>query len=84
MGNWIKNHWRPMMAMQYLAVCVFDFILAPVGWAIVQMYMHVPLVQWSPTTLSAGGLYHLAMGAVLGVAAWTRGQENIAKANKTE
>jgi len=34
--------------------------------------------MWQPLTLGGGGLYHLAMGAVLGIAAWSRGQEKIA------
>lgn len=63
------------MAMQYLGVCIFDFVIAPVGWAYIQSVQYITLVQWVPTTLGAGGTYHLAMGAVLGVAAWTRSKE---------
>lgn len=63
------------MAIQYLVVCVFDFILAPVFWTSLQAYLHLPVTQWVPTTLGSGGTYHLAMGAVLGVAAWTRSLE---------
>lgn len=29
---------------------------------------------WEPLTLSESGLFHVAMGAILGVAAWTRGR----------
>jgi hypothetical protein len=36
--------------------------------------------QWLPITLGGGGLFHVAMGAVLGVTAWSRGQEKIAGA----
>ena len=31
--------------------------------------------DWLPLTLEGGGLFHIAFGAILGVAAWTRGQE---------
>ena len=31
--------------------------------------------QWEPLTLMGGGLFHLSFGAILGVAAFTRGQE---------
>jgi hypothetical protein len=31
--------------------------------------------EWAPLTLEGGGLFHIAFGAILGVAAWTRGQE---------
>ena len=34
--------------------------------------------QWSPLTLQGAGLYHIAMGAVLGLAAYGRSQEKIA------
>lgn len=30
---------------------------------------------WTPLTLQGGGLFHLSFGAILGVAAFTRGQE---------
>lgn len=79
-SRWINDHWRPMMAMQYLAVCVFDFIIAPIGWAVLQAHEHVPtIVQWVPTTLGNGGMYHLAMGAVIGISAWNRTQEKEAR-----
>lgn len=31
--------------------------------------------DWKPLTLEGGALFHLAFGAILGVAAWTRGTE---------
>jgi hypothetical protein len=34
--------------------------------------------QWQPLTLIGAGLFHMAMGAVLGITAWSRGQEKIA------
>ena len=75
-SRWMREHWRPLMAMQYLIVCVFDFVVAPVAWTAFQAYNHQTLLtQWNPTTLGSGGTYHLAMGAVLGVAAWTRSMD---------
>lgn len=35
---------------------------------------------WEPLTLKATGLFHMAFGAILGVTAWTRGQEKIQRA----
>ena len=70
------------MAIMYTVICVFDFILFPILWALVQLWGHSAISeafkQWSPLTLQNGGLFHMAMGAVLGVSAWTRGQEKIA------
>jgi hypothetical protein len=33
--------------------------------------------QWQPITLQGAGLYHIAMGAVLGIAAYGRTQEKL-------
>jgi len=37
-----------------------------------------PLSQWMPLTLQGAGLFHIAMGAVLGITAFGRTQEKIA------
>ena len=34
-------------------------------------------VEWSPKTLGGGGMFHLAFGALLVAAAFTRGQDKI-------
>ena len=36
--------------------------------------------QWQPLTLQGAGLYHIAMGAVLGIAAYGRTKEKVAGA----
>lgn len=71
--SWIKQYWRPAIAWQYFAVCVFDFIIFPAA------YMHFASQPWDPITLKEGGFYHLAMAAIIGVAAWTRGKEKITR-----
>jgi hypothetical protein len=35
------------------------------------------VVQWQPLTLLSGGVFHAAMGAVLGISAFSRGKEKI-------
>ena len=37
--------------------------------------------SWEPLTLKSNGMFFMAFGAILGVAAFTRGQERILKAN---
>lgn len=71
--SWLKQYWRPAIAWQYLAVCIFDFIVFPAA------YMYFTKQPYDPITLKEGGFYHLAMAAIIGVAAWTRGQEKIQK-----
>lgn len=82
--DFITAKWRPMMGWQYMAVCIFDFILAPILWAVVQFWeteaVNDAFRQWRPLTLEGAGLYHMAMGAVLGITAWSRGQEKMAGA----
>lgn len=68
--SWIKNYWRPAIAWQYFLVCLCDFVVFPAA----SLYLRTP---WEPLTLKESGFYHLAMAAIIGVAAWTRGQEKI-------
>lgn len=79
--NWLQNYWRPMMGWQYMVTCTFDFIIFPILFALVQVLFGGKVdQQWVPITLGGAGLYHLAMGAILGVTAWSRGQEKISSA----
>lgn len=71
MEPWIKQYWRPAIAWQYFAVCIFDFIIFPAA------YLYFAKQVWEPLTLKESGFYHLAMAAIIGVSAWTRGQEKI-------
>ena len=79
--DWMNTKWRPAMGWMYMAVCVADFILFPILWAIIQFWetsaANDAFRQWQPLTLQGAGLFHMAMGAVLGLAAWGRTQEKI-------
>lgn len=70
------------MAWQYFCVCVFDFLLAPLitGWY--SWFAKVPYEVWKPITMSEGGFYHMAMGAIVGIAAWSRGQEKLSRIDR--
>jgi len=76
--NWMQQLWRPMMGWMYMLVCTCDMIVFPVLWAFWQGYNHVPITQWNPLTLQGAGLFHIAMGAVLGISAFGRTQEKLA------
>jgi hypothetical protein len=88
--------WRPLSAVTYLSICIFDFIVAPYLIQaqpndlaeIFRYVLQMPIEQqsealaimyakgqWSSLTLQGGGLFHIAFGAILGAAAWTRGME---------
>jgi hypothetical protein len=82
--DWMTKKWRPMMAVMYMIACIFDFVLFPIMFTGVQFWetqaANDAFRQWAPITLQGGGLFHVAMGAVLGVSAWSRGQEKMAGA----
>lgn len=73
--NWFRTGWRPAMMWQYFAVCIFDFMVAPTFSPVVLWALGFPYHAWQPLTLQGGGLYHISMGAIGGVAVWTRSQE---------
>lgn len=82
--HWVKAYWRPAMGWLYMAMCAMDFIIFPIFSMIQPVVMRhfkydMTYVAWQSLTLSNGGMIHIAFGAILGVAAYTRGQEKIAK-----
>jgi hypothetical protein len=80
--DWMNNKWRPMMGWMYMVVCMADFVVFPILWSIVQVHGGGEVkAQWVPITLQGAGLFHIAMGAILGIAAYGRTQEKMAGAN---
>ena len=79
--DWMNSKWRPAMGWMYMLTCVTDFVIFPILWSLLQTLLKQPVTQWSPLTLQGAGLFHLAMGAVLGVAAYGRTQEKLGGAN---
>jgi hypothetical protein len=82
--DWMTKKWRPMMAMMYMICCLCDFALFPIMFTVVQFWevqaANDAFRQWVPITLQGGGLFHVAMGGVLGVSAYGRTQEKVAGA----
>lgn len=79
--DWMQKKWRPAMGWMYMIICFLDMAVFPVAWSILQATLGHPVTQWNPLTLQGAGLFHLAMGAVLGIAAWGRTQEKVAGAS---
>ena len=80
--DWMNSKWRPMMGWMYMVVCTCDFVIFPVLWSLLHAVLHTAnMVQWNPLTLQGAGLFHIAMGAVLGIAAFGRTQEKLGGAN---
>ena len=77
--DWINKKMRPMMGWIYMLTCTCDFVIFPVLWSVLQALSHGSVTsQWQPLTLQGAGLYHIAMGAVLGIAAYGRTKEKVA------
>ena len=80
--DWMVKKWRPMMGWTYMATCIFDFIAGPILFNLLQYWNPGQAVgMWTPLTLQGGGMYHIAMGAILGISAWSRGQEKMNGSN---
>jgi hypothetical protein len=76
--NWMNTKWRPAMGWMYMIVCITDFIIFPILWSMLQaMDKGSVTTQWQPLTLQGAGLFHVAIGAIVGVTAWSRGQEKL-------
>jgi len=77
--DWINKKMRPMMGWIYMLTCTCDFVLFPILWSVLQALTHGNVTsQWQPVTLQGAGLYHIAMGAILGIAAYGRTKEKVA------
>jgi hypothetical protein len=78
-SSWIQTKWRPATAVVYLVICIIDFVIFPVLWFLFLYTIDSSdkTVAWDPLTLKGAGLFHLSFGAILGVSAYTRGQEKI-------
>jgi hypothetical protein len=79
--DWMNSKWRPMMGWMYMLICTMDMVVFPVLWSLLQATTHTAITQWNPLTLQGAGLFHIAMGAVLGIAAFGRTQEKLQGAN---
>jgi hypothetical protein len=76
--DWMNSKWRPAMGWMYMLVCTADFVFFPILWSLVQVLGDGKVeTQWSPITLQGAGLFHMAMGAILGIAAYGRTQEKL-------
>jgi hypothetical protein len=74
--NWMNRYWRPLIGILYVMICFFDYILAPILFAVYSGYFHNNVIQvWVP--LTSNGIVHLSFGAILGVTAYSRGKEKM-------
>jgi len=84
--HWVKSYWRPAMGWLYMLICLVDFVIFPALTMVLPAILKgfgitVAYTAWQSLSLQNGGFIHIAMAAILGVAAWTRGNEKVAKVN---
>jgi hypothetical protein len=84
--HWVKSYWRPAAAWLYMLICLVDFVIFPALTMVLPAILKgfgvaIAYIPWQSLSLQNGGLIHLSFAAILGVAAWTRGNEKIAKVN---
>jgi len=75
--HWMRKYWRAAAGWAYLIICLFDFVIAPTMFELVPIFTHTEFHPWTSLTLSNGGMMHISFGAILGVAAWSRGQTDL-------
>lgn len=77
--GWYTRYWRATLAWSYVAICLFDFIFGPIfyAWYAYATKDIAKFGEWQPLTLQNAGVFHISMGAILGVSSWSRGQEKI-------
>jgi hypothetical protein len=85
--HWAKSFWRPAMGWLYMIICFMDFVGFPVLTIFLPIIfkpfgLTMPYTAWQSLTLANGGLIHIAFGAILGVAAFSRGQDKAVPVQK--
>ena len=75
--DYLKDLWRPLMAWVYAIVVLFDFMIAPIMLGVYCAVFRQPYIEWHSLTIQGGGMFHIAMGAVIGVSSYSHSQEKI-------
>lgn len=86
--HWVKSYWRPAAAWLYMLICLVDFVIFPALTMVLPAILKgfgvaIVYTPWQSLSLQNGGFIHLSFAAILGVAAWTRGTEKVAKVNQS-
>jgi len=76
--SWYTRYWRATLAWAYVIICLFDFVIGPIFyvWYAMKTGDHT-FGEWQSLTLQNAGMFHISMGAILGVSSWSRGQEKL-------
>ena len=75
--DYLKDLWRPLIAWVYAIIVLFDFMIAPIMLGVYCAAFRQPYIEWHSLTIQGGGMFHIAMGAVIGVSSYGHSQEKI-------
>ena len=75
--DYLKDLWRPLIAWVYAIIVLFDFMIAPIMLGVYCAAFRQPYIEWHSLTIQGGGMFHIAMGAVIGVSSYSHSQEKI-------
>jgi len=67
----IRRYWRPAMAWLYFLIIALDFVIFPI------VFIQLGKTDYKPITLQGGGLFHIAMSAIVAATAYGRSLEKI-------
>lgn len=71
--------WRPMLGWAYVIICLFDFTIMPVVFNILQYWNpDQAITSYQAITLQGSGLFHISMGAIVGLNSHGKSKEKIA------
>ena len=71
---WYKE-WRMVGAYVFYAICVFDFIIAPLATILINGLIKT-IPPWTPLTTGSGGIFFFAFGGIVGLSTWSKFGEN--------
>jgi len=78
-NDFYHTGFRPALAWIYCIICLFDFIIMPILFNILQFNtLGQNISEYSAITLQNSGLFHISMCAVLGINSHSKSKERIA------
>ena len=78
--DWYHTGWRSALGWSYVIICLFDFTIMPVLFNILEYWNPGQQISaYQAITLQGSGLFHISMGAIVGLNSHGRTKEKIAE-----
>lgn len=77
--SWNQKHWRSCFAWVYMIICLYDFVLGPILFQVLEFYNPgQDITAYQAVTLQGGGVAHIALGSICGISSFGRTKEKLA------